>query len=109
MKPILYTFISRDGLSIEKHRLGKRTFFPPAPWRATVSRGSGVVLTITPAPESPSIFRRVIDSRLARFLLFLAIIGGFTVVLTLSSHALFNVILALGVASVVSAAWKFSA
>jgi hypothetical protein len=109
MKHVLYTFISRDGLRVEKRRLGERTFFPPAPWLATVSPAAQTVEISVLGAAPRGFLRRAIDCRLARFLLFLTLIGGFTALLTASSHALFNVILALGVAGVVSASWKFSA
>jgi len=109
MKHVHYTFFSRNGLRVEKRRLGERTSFPPAPWLATASPAAQTVEISVLGPPRQGFLRRAIDCRLARFLLFLTLIGGFTALLTASSHALFNVILALGVAGVVSASWKFSA
>jgi len=83
--------------------------FPPT-WHPTVSpSGRDIQVTVVGSGGPPSRLARFWASRPCRFVVFLALIAGFTALLTLSSQALFNVILALGVAGVVSASWKFSA
>jgi hypothetical protein len=83
---------------------------PASPWQPTISpSGEDIQVTVVGTGPRPSRFARFWASRPCRFVVFLALIGGFTALLTLSSQALFNVILALGVAGVVSASWKFSA